>query len=253
MELAGQGRQMLAHCSAGESLMGAAPAWVSLLIISLGAAGKPVYHITASSGSRAAIAQAVPRRLAPVPDTTAEGNLTTVAGNLSQAKSLPRNPSLPVAADNPFTERKEGEPAAQGGAAAAVGASRAPLQPSTSAASADLQQGADTKAAPGSQKQAHELDARKQARKAQDAARVAPGYELDELTDEWQSTLQTIDDHLYQAGRPSLDGRERSVVMRCLIESTARESTDTAVHRAVGTIERLRRMHAHSPSMQPRV
>ena len=31
----------------------------------------------------------------------------------------------------------------------------------------------------------------------QDAARVAPEYELDELTDEWQSTLQTIDDHLF--------------------------------------------------------
>lgn len=46
-----------------------------------------------------------------------------------------------------------------------------------------------------------------------------------------------------QRGRATLDGRERAVVMRCLIESTARESTDTAVHRALGTIERLRRMH----------
>ena len=57
---------------------------------------------------------------------------------------------------------------------------------------------------------------------------------------------------MVQAGRPTLDGRERAVVMRCLIESTARESTDTAVHRAVGTIERLRRMHAHIPSPPPR-
>lgn len=27
---------------------------------------------------------------------------------------------------------------------------------------------------------------------------MAPEYELDELTDEWQSTLQTIDEHLFQ-------------------------------------------------------
>ena len=49
-------------------------------------------------------------------------------------------------------------------------------------------------------------------------------------------------------GQSPLDGRERAVVMRCLIESTARESTDTAVHRALGTIERLRRMHASLPA-----
>ena len=48
------------------------------------------------------------------------------------------------------------------------------------------------------QKEVHGKDANIVGRVMQDAAQVAPQYQLDELTDEWQSTLGTIDDHLYQ-------------------------------------------------------
>lgn len=75
-------------------------------------AEKHRYLVSASSGIRAATATAAPVcSPVPVPDTTAQGSLATVACGLSQARSLPRNPSLPVAADNPFTEGAESVPA----------------------------------------------------------------------------------------------------------------------------------------------
>ncbi|KAK9905653.1 hypothetical protein WJX75_003950 [Coccomyxa subellipsoidea] len=73
------------------------------------------------------------------------------------------------------------------------------------------------------------------------AAGVPPAYDLDDLDDEWKALLSELDDRLYQGGKQGMDAEDRAVAVRSLLVSTARETPEAALAKALEDIDRHRR------------
>ncbi|EIE23746.1 hypothetical protein COCSUDRAFT_63271 [Coccomyxa subellipsoidea C-169] len=88
---------------------------------------------------------------------------------------------------------------------------------------------------------AAELRRRADEQKHKAAAGVAPAYDLDDLDDEWKALLSELEDRLYQEGKQGMDAEDRAVAVRSLLVSTARETPEAALGKALDDIDRHRR------------
>ncbi|BDA47625.1 hypothetical protein COCOBI_10-4740 [Coccomyxa sp. Obi] len=90
-----------------------------------------------------------------------------------------------------------------------------------------------------------ELRRRAEEQKQKAAAGVAPAYDLDDLDDEWKALLNELEDRLYQGGKQGMDAEDRAVAIRSLLVSTARETPEAALAKALDDIDRHRRSSRH--------
>eukprot|EP00884_Botryococcus_braunii_P016259 jgi/Botrbrau1/3316/Bobra.0048s0012.1 len=77
--------------------------------------------------------------------------------------------------------------------------------------------------------------------KQKSVAVLMSAYDQDMLDPEWQAMLGLVDDGLLQAGVPEMDAKERTVAIRSLLVSTARESPERAIEKAVEDVRQFRR------------